>query len=140
MRVGHGSGSTVALLLAALAQRSPHAVFVAASPAIQEAAVAGGLRVVALDEAGALDLALDGADQVDHAGWLVKGGGAAHTREKLVAAAARRFVVLVSSDKLVARVRPRSRSSLSPTTHSRRSHGFAMRVCGRGLRPRRTAA
>ena len=48
-----------------------------------------------------LDLAVDGADQVAPDGWLVKGGGAAHTREKVVAAAAERFVVIASSDKVV---------------------------------------
>jgi ribose 5-phosphate isomerase A len=49
---------------------------------------------------------VDGADQVDTDLWLVKGGGAAHTREKVVAASADRFVVIVSSDKLVDRVGP----------------------------------
>ena len=53
-----------------------------------------------------LDVAIDGADQVAPSGWLVKGGGAAHTREKAVAAAADRFVVIVSSDKLVDRLSP----------------------------------
>ena len=53
-----------------------------------------------------LDLAIDGADQVDPAGWLVKGGGGAHTRERIVAAAADRFVVIVSSDKTVERLHP----------------------------------
>ena len=48
----------------------------------------------------------DGADQVDSELWLVKGGGAAHTREKVVAASAERFVVIVSSDKVVDRVGP----------------------------------
>src|SRR5207253_6036389 len=47
-----------------------------------------------------------GADQVAPAGWLVKGGGGAHTREKIVAAAADRFVVIVSADKLVDALRP----------------------------------
>jgi ribose 5-phosphate isomerase A len=106
MRVGLGSGSTVALLVAAIGQRSPRATFVAASPATERAAGAAGLQLISFDKIGVLDLALDGADQVDDDGWLVKGGGAAHTREKLVAAVARRFVVLVSSDKLVARVHP----------------------------------
>ncbi len=53
-----------------------------------------------------LDLAIDGADQVDPVGWLVKGGGGAQTRERIVAAAADRFVVIVSSDKPVPRLRP----------------------------------
>jgi ribose 5-phosphate isomerase A len=52
-----------------------------------------------------LDLAIDGSDQVDPAGWLIKGGGGAHTREKIVAAAADRFVVIVSANKTVDRLR-----------------------------------
>ena len=48
-----------------------------------------------------LDLAIDGADQINPEGWLVKGGGAAHTREKLVAASAQRFVVIADSTKAV---------------------------------------
>ena len=50
-------------------------------------------------------MAIDGADLVDDAGWLVKGGGAALTREKRVAAAADRFVVIVDSTKVVPRVK-----------------------------------
>src|SRR5262249_45126423 len=65
-----------------------------------------GLSVFSLDELGALDIAIDGADQIAADGWLIKGGGAAHTREKIVAAAARRFVVIASSDKTVDRLRP----------------------------------
>jgi ribose 5-phosphate isomerase A len=49
---------------------------------------------------------VDGADQVSSDRWLVKGGGGAHTREKVVARAAERFVVIVSSDKIVQRIRP----------------------------------
>jgi ribose 5-phosphate isomerase A len=107
MRVGLGSGSTVAYLLAALGERSlAQARFAVTSPATEQAARALGLTVAALDELGELDLAIDGADQVDPQGWLIKGGGAAHTREKIVAAAAREFVVIVSQEKLVARLSP----------------------------------
>ena len=106
MAVGLGSGSTVNRLVEVLAESPPAATFVAASLATAEAAAAAGLRVVPLDELRELDLAIDGADQVDPERWLIKGGGAAHTREKIVAAAARRFVVIVSSDKLVERLRP----------------------------------
>ncbi len=106
MNVGLGSGSTVALLSKVLAQSAPDATFVAASPATANAAETHGLRVVALDDVGVLDLAIDGADQIDPAGWLIKGGGAAHTRERIVASAARRFIVIVSSNKLVDRLRP----------------------------------
>jgi ribose 5-phosphate isomerase A len=106
MNVGLGSGSTVAVLIQVLAQFAPDASFVAASPATANAAETHGLKVVPLDDVAGLDLAIDGADQIDPAGWLIKGGGAAHTRERIVASAARRFVVIVSSDKLVDRLRP----------------------------------
>lgn len=102
IRLGLGTGSTVAHLLKALEGRELGRVqCVATSPATEWAARAMGLTVRELDDLGELDLAIDGADQVDPDGWLVKGGGAAHTREKIVAAAARRFVAIVSDDKLV---------------------------------------
>ena len=105
MRVGLGTGSTVAYLLQALGERSlSRARFAATSPATERAALALGLAVASLDELGELDLAIDGADEVDPQGWLIKGGGAALTREKIVAAAARRFVVIVSQEKLVSRL------------------------------------
>ena len=109
MVVGLGTGSTVAYLLPALAARALDLRCVATSPATESAARELGLRVEAFAGTGAparLDIAIDGADQVDPAGWLVKGGGAAHTREKAVAAAADRFVVIVGSDKLVERLAP----------------------------------
>ncbi len=53
-----------------------------------------------------IDLVIDGADQVAPSGWLIKGGGAAHTREKALIAAADRFAVIVSSNKLVPRLSP----------------------------------
>jgi ribose 5-phosphate isomerase A len=107
MRVGLGTGSTVAHLLPALAERDLREVRCAAtSPATEQAARALGLIVEDLDAVGELDIAIDGADQVDPAGWLVKGGGAALTREKIVAAAARRFVVIVSAEKVVPTLGP----------------------------------
>jgi ribose 5-phosphate isomerase A len=107
MRVGLGTGSTVAYLLEALGERSlAQARFAVTSPATEQAARALGLTVAGLDELGELDLAIDGADQVDPRGWLIKGGGAAHTREKIVAAAAREFVVIVSQEKLVSGLSP----------------------------------
>jgi ribose 5-phosphate isomerase A len=109
MVVGLGTGSTVAYLLPALATRGLDLRCVATSPATESAARELGLRVESFAGVGApsrLDIAIDGADQVDPNGWIVKGGGAAHTREKAVAAAADRFVVIVSSDKLVDRLTP----------------------------------
>jgi ribose 5-phosphate isomerase A len=101
MTVGLGTGSTVAFLLPALAERGLRLRCVATSVPTEELATELGLRVEPFDRLDRLDLAIDGADQVDAKGWLVKGGGAAHTREKIVAAAAERFVVIASSDKLV---------------------------------------
>jgi ribose 5-phosphate isomerase A len=107
MRLGLGTGSTVAHLLPALAERELGGLrCVATSPATAQAARALGLALVELDELGELDLAIDGADQVDPDGWLIKGGGGAHTREKIVARAARRFVVIASANKAVDALSP----------------------------------
>ena len=109
MLVGLGTGSTVAYLLPALAARALDLRCIATSPDTEQAARELGLKVESFhgtDAAPRLDIAIDGADQVSPSGWLMKGGGAAHTREKVVAAAADRFVVIVSSDKLVERLTP----------------------------------
>jgi ribose 5-phosphate isomerase A len=106
MRVGLGTGTTVAEFVPALARRRLSLTCVATSPATAELARAEGLDVRPFTDLDRLDLAVDGADQVDPACWLVKGGGGAHTRERIVAAAADRFVVIVSSNKLVARLHP----------------------------------
>jgi ribose 5-phosphate isomerase A len=106
MRVGLGTGSTVAYLLAALAERRPDVRCIATSPRTEQAARELGLPVEPFEGIDRLDLTIDGADQVDPTGWLVKGGGAAHTREKIAAAASDRFVVVVSSDKLVEAITP----------------------------------
>jgi ribose 5-phosphate isomerase A len=105
-RVGLGTGSTVAFLLVALAARGLELRCVATSPATETAARRLGLSLYDLDELGELDVAIDGADQVDPGGWLVKGGGGAHTREKIVARSAKRFVAIVSAGKLVPVLRP----------------------------------
>jgi ribose 5-phosphate isomerase A len=107
MRLGLGTGSTVAHLLPALAERKLTGVrCVATSPATERAALALGLTVLDPDQLPELDLAIDGADQIDPAGWLIKGGGGAHTREKIVAAAASTFVVIASAEKAVERLQP----------------------------------
>jgi len=106
MRVGIGTGSTVAFLLEALAARKPSIRCVATSVRTEEAARELGLVVEPFDSLDRLDIAIDGADQIAPDGWLVKGGGAAHTREKIVAAAADRFVVIASSDKPVDALAP----------------------------------
>jgi ribose 5-phosphate isomerase A len=100
-RVGLGTGSTVAYLLPALARRGLDITCVATSVATERAASDLGMRVVAFDTLDQLDIAIDGTDQLDPANWLIKGGGGAHTREKIVAAAAARFVVILQSEKVV---------------------------------------
>jgi ribose 5-phosphate isomerase A len=104
--VGLGSGSTVAHLLPALAARSLAIRCVATSPATERSARELGLDVLPFEDLSRLDVAIDGADEITPDGWLIKGGGGAHTREKIVAAAAERFIVIASSDKLVNALRP----------------------------------
>jgi ribose 5-phosphate isomerase A len=106
MKVGLGTGTTVGELLPVLAARRLDIRCAATSPATEALARSLGLRIEPLDTLGSLDIAIDGADQIARDGWLVKGGGAAHTREKIVAAAAERFVVIASSDKLVDHLHP----------------------------------
>jgi ribose 5-phosphate isomerase A len=109
MTVGLGTGSTAAYVLAPLAARKLNIRCVATSPSTAQAARVMGIDVISfagLEAPARLDLTIDGADQVNPAGWLVKGGGGAHTREKAVAAASDRFVVIVSENKLVERLTP----------------------------------
>lgn len=101
MTVGLGTGSTVHHLLIALGRRRPRIRCVATSVRTAEEAAGLGLPVEEFDRIDRLDLAIDGADQIAPDGWIVKGGGGAHTREKIVAAAAERFVVIADSSKVV---------------------------------------
>jgi ribose 5-phosphate isomerase A len=102
MTVGLGTGSTVAFLLPAIAARGLTGIrCVATSPATAEQARGLGIGVEEFDSLQRLDLAIDGTDEVTPDGWLIKGGGAAHLREKIVAAAAERFVVIADSSKPV---------------------------------------
>jgi ribose 5-phosphate isomerase A len=109
MTVGLGTGSTAAYLLEPLAVRKLDIRCVATSPSTAQAARVMGIDVVSfagLESPARLDITIDGADQVDPSGWLIKGGGGAHTREKVVAAATDRFVVIASANKLVDRLTP----------------------------------
>jgi ribose 5-phosphate isomerase A len=107
MKVGLGTGSTVAHLLPAIAARQLKGLrCVATSVATEEEAKALGIPVEPFDKLDRLDIAIDGADQVAPDHWLVKGGGGAHTREKIVAASAERFIVIADSSKAVDRIKP----------------------------------
>src|SRR6476469_4360254 len=102
MTVGLGTGSTVAHLLPAIARRGLEGIrCVATSVATEEQARELGIPVEDFDRLTHLDIAIDGTDEVTPDGWLIKGGGGAHTREKIVAAAAARFVVIADSSKTV---------------------------------------
>ena len=102
MTVGLGTGSTVAHLLPALARRGLTDLrCVATSVATEDQARSLGIPVEDFDSPQRLDIAIDGTDEVTPDGWLIKGGGGAHLREKIVAAAADRFVVIADSSKPV---------------------------------------
>ena len=105
MSVGLGTGSTVAHLLPALAARElEDLTCVATSVATEDQAKALGIPVEPFERLERLDIAIDGADQIAPDRWLVKGGGGAHTREKIVAASAERFIVIADSSKTVDRI------------------------------------
>lgn len=106
MTVGLGTGSTVAYLLPAIARRGLTGIrCVATSVATEEQARELGVPVEEFDRLQRLDIAIDGTDEVTPDGWLIKGGGGAHLREKIVAAAADRFVVIADSSKPVEALR-----------------------------------
>ena len=100
--IGVGSGSTVNLFIEELAaDRGRVRQAVSSSDASSARLRALGIEVLDLNDLAGLDLYIDGADEANPARQLIKGGGAALTREKIVAAAARRFVCIVDEGKLV---------------------------------------
>lgn len=102
MVVGVGTGSTVNHFIAALAARAGRiAGAVSSSEASTQLLHEAGIDVVDLNAAGPLELYVDGADEATRHLQLIKGGGGALTREKVVAAASRRFVCIVDDSKLV---------------------------------------
>jgi ribose 5-phosphate isomerase A len=104
MTIGLGSGRAVWKVVELLGQRGSEVRAVAASARTDELARAAGIPVVELDGTLELDLALDGADEVDASLRLIKGGGGALLREKIVVSAARRFVVVAETRKRVERL------------------------------------
>jgi ribose 5-phosphate isomerase A len=101
MQVGLGTGSTVRYAIEALGAKGLDLTCVATSIATEELAGSVGLRLVSPDQAVRLDVTIDGADEVDAELNLTKGAGGALTREKVVAAMAERFVVVVDRSKVV---------------------------------------
>ena len=105
MRLGLGTGTTATMFIRALAERvsrgNLHLRCVASSDASFSLAQTLGLDVTTLDQLPQLDLYIDGADEVGPGLALIKGGGGALLREKIVASAANRFLVVVDSTKVV---------------------------------------
>jgi ribose 5-phosphate isomerase A len=100
--VGVGTGSTVNKFIDALAScKTPIKGAVSSSEASTQRMKALGIRVVDLQEVTRLAVYIDGADEIDGHGCMVKGGGAALTREKIVAAQAEQFVCIADASKLV---------------------------------------
>lgn len=106
--VGLGSGKTMALAVgeipALLGKKRIEASFITTSYQIEQVAITHGLHLTSLNEHPEPDLALDGADQVDDTLNLLKGRGAALSKEKIVASVSKRFIIIVDEQKIVPRL------------------------------------
>ena len=132
MRLGLGSGSTAARMLDALGERLASGALADVAGVPTSAATAArcgelGIPLLTLEEAGELDLVIDGADEIDPRLDLIKGLGGAHLREKVVAAAAREMVVVADETKIVGRLGERAPLPVEVIT-------FALPVAERLLR------
>ena len=100
--LGIGTGTTVKFLIEEIATHGIRlAGAVSSSHASSDRLRAAGIPVLDLNEVGSIDTYIDGADETNHRRELIKGGGAALTREKIIAAASRRFVCIADESKLV---------------------------------------
>ncbi|MFO7777650.1 MAG: ribose-5-phosphate isomerase RpiA [Nitriliruptoraceae bacterium] len=141
MRLGLGTGSTVEHLLGAIAERDLDIAGVPTSEATAAYCRELGIRLLSPAEVDGLDLAIDGADELDRALTATKGGGGALLREKVVATMAERFVIVATSDKLVDRLADTFPLPVEvvpfavwPVTRSLRSRGYevTLRTAGEG--------
>ena len=100
--IGVGTGSTVNKFIDALeTMKDQIAGAVSSSVASTQRLQTLGIKVFDATEVDQLDIYIDGADEIDHAGYMIKGGGAALTREKIVAAQSRKFICIADESKLV---------------------------------------
>jgi ribose 5-phosphate isomerase A len=134
MTLGLGTGATAGMMLAALAARLADGRLrdiagVPTSEATAERCRELGIPLTTLDDAPALDVVIDGADEVDPGLNLIKGLGGAHLREKVVACAGELMVVVADEAKLVARLGERAPLPVEVVE-------FALAVCDRKLRER----
>lgn len=135
MVVGLGSGSTASLVVSSLGKRvheGLHFVGVATSEATARQAAALGIPLRTLDEEPFLDIDIDidGADEVDPAGDMIKGLGGALLREKMVATSARRLLIVVDESKEVARLGQRTPVPVEVVRFAWRRTAMALRELG----------
>jgi ribose 5-phosphate isomerase A len=101
MIVGLGTGSTSAYFIQALIEKKLKIQTVASSIRSEEMAKKGGLSVLKINDAPHIDITVDGADEIDSQKRMIKGGGGAHVREKILAVSSRKMVVIIDESKLV---------------------------------------
>jgi len=133
MIVGLGTGDTASRAVIALGELALDIQTVATSEHTAALARKVGLVVLAPDEVSAIDLTIDGADEIDPALRLIKGAGAALTRERLVARASRRLVIVADEGKLVSRLGERQRLPVEILPFGRR--WTLARLAAQGLDP-----
>lgn len=144
MVVGLGTGSTAAFVVEEIGRRLLAGSLrdiagVPTSVATQRQAERAGIPLGTLEEHPALDLTIDGADEVDPDGQLIKGLGGALLREKMVATASRRLVIVVDASKLVDRLGTRAPLPVEVVTFAAGAHDPAIRALGAEPGLRRTA-
>ncbi len=134
--IGLGTGRAATAFIHALGEKVRAGFRVRGVPTSEASAQLAtklGIPLTTLDECPALDVDLDGADEVDPAGNLIKGYGGALVREKIVAAAARRLVILVGPEKLVSRLGSRGKLPVEVIPFAR--HPCSRAITALGLTP-----
>ncbi len=101
MVVGLGTGSTALYFIQALIDKKLRIKTVASSKRSEEIAKKGGLHVLDINEVTHIDLTVDGTDEIDPQKRLIKGGGGAHTREKILASSSQEMIVIADESKVV---------------------------------------
>lgn len=104
MLVGLGTGSTATFFIEALAKRNLKITAVSSSIRSSELATSLGMQVIDMQDVTSIDLTVDGADEVDSQKRLIKGGGGAHVREKIVATTSKKLIIIIDESKLVPRL------------------------------------
>lgn len=104
MLVGLGSGTTAGFFIESLIKRAKEGLdFTAVSSSNQsmDLARSGGIKVIEMDDVTSIDLTVDGADEIDSRNRMIKGGGGAHVREKILASSSKQLIIIVDESKLV---------------------------------------